>query len=58
MEKTKLERIVELCQYLSVTPPELYEDKELRWLWYDAIDSFRKHLLKRIKEITWEKHKP
>lgn len=50
----KIKEIIDLCSHLSVTAPQLYEDKELRWLWYDAIDKFRKVLLKRIDKIIAE----
>ena len=38
-------------RFLSVSAPPLYEDKDIRWLWYDAIDRFRTTLLKRVSAI-------
>jgi len=49
-ERKKLNIFIDEVQYLSVTAPQLYEEKELRWLWYEAIDRFRKILLKRAVE--------
>ena len=46
----KFEFVGSEIEWLHVSAPLLYEDKEVRWVWYDSVDRFKVILKKRISE--------